>query len=196
MVNLIWIFMIIIGLLFSFYNGTTSEVNQAMFEASGNAVELIIGFIAIFTFWLGMMEVAKKAGLLRVITSICSPFLSRLFPDLPKKDPSFGFIMSNVTANFFGLGNAATPFGIKAMKEMQKLNPAPDKASRSMVTFLCLNTAAITFFPATIVSLRLTEGAADPLDIVIPAFLATLVSCSTAIIYDRISWQIVSRRRK
>ncbi|WP_227395242.1 nucleoside recognition domain-containing protein [Jeotgalibacillus aurantiacus] len=196
MVNLIWIFMVIIGLLFSFYNGTTAEVNQAMFEASGNAVELVIGFIAIFTFWLGMMEVAKKAGLLSMITSICSPFLSRLFPDLPKKDPSFGFIMSNVTANFFGLGNAATPFGIKAMKEMQKLNPAPDKASRSMVTFLCLNTAAITFFPATIVSLRLTEGAADPLDIVIPAFLATLVSCTAAIIYDRISWQIVSRRRK
>ncbi|MDZ5712053.1 nucleoside recognition domain-containing protein [Jeotgalibacillus haloalkalitolerans] len=192
MVNLIWIFMLVSGLLFSIFNGTIDEVNKGLFDSAGQAVELVIGFAAIFTLWLGMMEIARRAGLLNLITKLCFPLIQRLFPDLPKNHPAAGYIMTNVSANFFGLGNAATPFGVKAMKELQVLNHQPEKASRSMVTFLCLNTAAVTFFPATIVSMRLSEGAADPLDIVIPAFAATICSCTAAIIYDRISWRITS----
>lgn len=192
MVNLIWIFMLASGLIYSIFNGTIDEVNKGLFDSAGQAVELVIGFAAVFTLWLGMMEIAKRAGLLDVITRLCYPFIRKLFPDLPKNHPAAGYIMTNFSANFFGLGNAATPFGVKAMKELQTMNPTPEKASRSMVTFLCLNTAAVTFFPATIVSMRLSEGAADPMDIVIPAFLATICSCSAAMMYDRISWKIAS----
>ncbi|MBM7577477.1 nucleoside recognition domain-containing protein [Jeotgalibacillus terrae] len=192
MVNLIWIFMLISGILFSFFNGTVDEVNKGLLQSAGQSVELVIGFVAVFTLWLGMMEIAKRAGLLQLVTKLGYPFIRRLFPDLPKNHPAAGYIMTNLSANFFGLGNAATPFGVKAMKELQSMNKNAELASRSMVTFLCMNTAAVTFFPATIVSMRLSEGAADPLDIVIPAFIATVLSCSAAILYDRISWKIVS----
>lgn len=186
--------MLISGIIYSIFNGTVDEVNKGLFDSAGQAVELVIGFAAVFTLWLGMMEIAKRSGLLNKITKICYPIVRKLFPDFPANHPAAGYMMTNFSANFFGLGNAATPFGVKAMKELQTINPTPDKASRSMVTFLCLNTAAVTFFPATIVSMRLSEGVADPLDIVIPAFIATICSCTAAMIYDRISWRITSGR--
>ncbi|TFE03126.1 nucleoside recognition domain-containing protein [Jeotgalibacillus salarius] len=196
MVNLIWIFMLLSGIIFSMFNGTIDEVNKGLFDSAGQAVELVIGFAAIFTLWLGMMEIANRAGLLSLVTKLFYPIIRKLFPDLPKNHPASGYIMTNISANFFGLGNAATPFGVKAMKELQQINTKPEQASRSMVTFLCLNTAAITFFPATIVSMRLSEGAVDPLDIVVPAFIATIFSCSAAILYDRISWKLVEGKSK
>ncbi|MDG5470688.1 spore maturation protein [Jeotgalibacillus sp. ET6] len=199
MVNLIWIGMIVVGLIYSVVNGTTSKVNTAMFDASTQAVQLVIGFIAVFTFWLGMMEIAKQSGLLDKLTAFSRPILLKLFPELSPKDPALGFIMSNMTANFFGLGNAATPFGLKAMTALQANNPDPAVPTRSMITFLCLNTAALTLFPTTVISLRMTHGAPDPMDIVVPAFLATCFSCVIAITLDRLFYIFTvkrSRRRR
>ncbi|KIL44246.1 spore maturation protein [Jeotgalibacillus soli] len=188
--------MILFGIVYSIFNGTIDDVNTAMFEASTQAVQLIIGFIAIFTFWLGMMEIAKRAGLLDQLTRLTRPLLRKIFPDLSPSDPALGFIMSNLTANFFGLGNAATPFGLKAMSALQEQNPNKNSPSRSMVTFLCLNTAALTLFPTTVISLRMSHGALDAMDIVIPAFLATCGSCITALLLDRLFWSFSKRRKK
>ncbi|TDL34692.1 spore maturation protein [Jeotgalibacillus sp. S-D1] len=196
MVNIIWIGMIVIGVVYSFINGTTADVNTAMFDASTQAVQLIIGFIAVFTFWLGMMEIAKQSGLLDKLTALSRPLLLKLFPDLKPDDPALGFIMSNMTANFFGLGNAATPFGLKAMTALQANNPTPDTPNRSMVTFLVLNTAALTLFPTTVISLRMTHGAIDPMDIVIPAFLATCCSCIMALTLDRVFYLFTVKRNR
>jgi len=188
--------MILVGIIYSFFNGTTSDVNTAMFDASTQAVELVIGFVAVFTFWLGMMEIAKQSGLLEKLTNLFRPLLIKLFPELKPTDPALGFIMSNLTANFFGLGNAATPFGLKAMTALQKNNPTPHTPTRSMITFLCLNTAALTLFPTTVISLRMTHGALDPMDIVIPAFLATCCSCTMAILLDRVFYFFSTRQNR
>ncbi|PPA71302.1 nucleoside recognition domain-containing protein [Jeotgalibacillus proteolyticus] len=196
MVNLIWIGMILVGIVYSVLNGTTDKVNAAMFEASTQAVQLVIGFVAVFTFWLGMMEIAKQAGLLEKLTKLFRPFLIRLFPELSPKDPALGFIMSNMTANFFGLGNAATPFGLKAMSALQANNRDKAVPTRSMITFLCLNTAALTLFPTTVISLRMTNGALDPMDIVIPTFLATCSSCAIALTLDRLFYVFTSNRNR
>ncbi|MEW9500261.1 nucleoside recognition domain-containing protein [Jeotgalibacillus marinus] len=196
MVNLIWIAMIVVGIVYSMWNGTVSEVNTAMFDASTQAVELVIGFVAVFTFWLGMMEIANQSGLLDKLTKLTRPLLVKIFPELSPKDPALGFIMSNITANFFGLGNAATPFGLKAMSALQANNPNPHVPTRSMVTFLCLNTAALTLFPTTVISLRMTHGAIEPMDIVIPAFLATCCSCLVALTLDRIFYFFTIKKRR
>src|SRR5690625_5106897 len=134
MVNIIWAFMAIIGIIYAMFNGTMEEVNKAIFESAHEAVTLAIGLISILVFWLGIMKVAEKANILKALSSFFRPVVSKLFPEIPSDHPAIGYILSNFTANIFGLGNAATPVGIKAMEEMKRLS-GTDRASRSMITF-------------------------------------------------------------
>src|SRR5690606_14684619 len=138
MVNVIWAAMIIIGIVFAMVNGTMDKVNEAIFEGAKEAVTLCIGLISVLVFWLGMMRIAEEAGLLKKLSRLFKPLISRLFPEVPNNHPAMGYILSNMIANLFGLGNAATPLGIKAMEEMKKLNGGKNEASRSMITFLAL----------------------------------------------------------
>src|SRR5690625_1313441 len=140
MVNLIWAFMAIVGIVYAMINGTMEEVNKALFESANNAVTLSIGLISILVFWLGIMKIAEKAGIMKVLSKIFRPIVLKLFPEIPPGHPAISYIVSNFIANFFGLGNAATPMGIKAMQEMKKLSDS-DTASRSMITFLAINTS-------------------------------------------------------
>ena len=122
MVNYIWAALAIIGIVFAAINGTMDEVNKAIFSGAKEAVTICIGLISVLVFWLGMMKIAEQAGLLRKLTNLFRPFVARLFPEIPKNHPAMGYILSNMMANIFGLGNAATPLGIKAMEELKRLN--------------------------------------------------------------------------
>src|SRR5699024_3014315 len=137
MVNIIWASMAIIGIVYGMFNGTMEDVNEAIFTEAKEAVTLSIGLISILVFWLGIMRIAEKASILNVMSRLMRPVVVRLFPDIPKDHPAMGYILSNITANMFGLGNAATPMGIKAMEQMKTLSKS-NTASRSMIKFFHL----------------------------------------------------------
>ncbi|CAI8698616.1 Spore maturation protein A [Bacillus pseudomycoides] len=194
MVNLVWVAMAVIGIVYAMINGTMEEVNKAVFEGSKDAVTICIGLISVLVFWLGLMKIAEEAGLLKKLVLFFMPVVKRLFPEVPKDHPSMGFILSNMMANFFGLGNAATPLGIKAMEQLKELNGGKDSASRSMVTFLALNTSAITLIPTTVISIRMTYESANPTEIVGVTFIAQVLSMIGAIWIDRYFYRRRSRK--
>ena len=136
--------------------------------------------------WLGIMKIASASGLLDKFSRMLKPLLKLLFPEIPENHESYEYISSNIVANMFGLGNAATPFGLKAMKSLQELNPKKDTATRSMITFLVLNTSGITIIPTTIISLRMMYGSSDPTSIVFICILSTFISTFLGLIIDRI----------
>ncbi|MES5895059.1 MULTISPECIES: spore maturation protein SpmA [Bacillus cereus group] len=194
MVNLVWAAMAVIGIVYAMINGTMEEVTKAVFEGSKDAVTICIGLISVLVFWLGLMKIAEEAGLLKKLVSLFMPIVKKLFPEIPKDHPSMGFILSNMMANFFGLGNAATPLGIKAMEQLKELNGGKDSASRSMVTFLALNTSAITLIPTTVISIRMTYESANPTEIVGVTFIAQVLSMIGAIWIDRYFYRRRSRK--
>ncbi|CAM4016733.1 spore maturation protein [Bacillus cereus] len=194
MVNLVWAAMAVIGIVYAMINGTMEEVTKAVFEGSKDAVTICIGLISVLVFWLGLMKIAEEAGLLKKLVTLFMPIVKRLFPEIPKDHPSMGFILSNMMANFFGLGNAATPLGIKAMEQLKELNGGKDSASRSMVTFLALNTSAITLIPTTVISIRMTYESANPTEIVGVTFIAQVLSMIGAIWIDRYFYRRRSRK--
>lgn len=185
MVNLIWVFLTVIGIVFAMFNGTMEEVNEAVFKGGKEAVTISIGLISVLVFWLGLMKIAEQAGLLEVLGKLFKPIVSRLFPEVPSEHPAMGYMISNMMANLFGLGNAATPLGIKAMEQLKVLNGDSDAVSRSMITFLAINTSSITLIPATVIGIRMTYGSESPTNIVGPTLLATIISGICAIFIDR-----------
>ncbi|QTM99702.1 spore maturation protein [Sediminibacillus dalangtanensis] len=195
MVNYIWAAMAVIGIVYAMFNGTMEEVNEALFESADDAVMLSIGLISVLVFWLGLMKVAEEAGLLTMLAKLFKPLVTRLFPDIPKDHPAMGYILSNFTANLFGLGNAATPMGIKAMEQMKQLSQT-DEASRSMITFLAINTSSLTLIPATVIAIRMKYDSAAPTEIVGTTIIATLISSAAAIIIDRLFYYRRVRKQK
>lgn len=194
MVNYIWVFMTIVGFVFAMFNGTMEEVNKAIFDGAKEAVTLCIGLISILVFWLGMMRIAQESGLLELLSKLFRPLVKRLFPDVPTNHPAMGYILSNMIANMFGLGNAATPLGIKAMEELKILNGGKNSASRSMVTFLAINTASITIIPTTVIAIRMNYNSASPTEIVVPTLIATIISMLGAVMIDRYFYNRRSRK--
>jgi spore maturation protein A len=194
MVNYIWVFMTIVGFVFAMFNGTMEEVNKAIFDGAKEAVTLCIGLISILVFWLGMMRIAQESGLLELLSKLFRPLVKRLFPDVPTNHPAMGYILSNMIANMFGLGNAATPLGIKAMEELKILNGGKNSASRSMVTFLAINTASITIIPTTVIAIRMNYNSASPTEIVVPTLIATIISMLGAVMIDRYFYKRRSRK--
>ena len=185
MVNIIWVMLTAIGLAFAMINGTINEVNEAIFNGAKEAVTLCIGLISILVFWLGMMKIAEDAGLLNKLASLFRPIVKKLFPEVPGDHPAMGYMLSNMMANMFGLGNAATPLGIKAMEELKRLNGGKNEASRSMITFLAINTSSLTLIPTTVIAIRMNYNSASPTDIVGPTLVAKFCSTLAAIMIDR-----------
>lgn len=194
MVNYIWVIMTLIGIVFGIVNGTLEEINKAVFVGAREAVTLCIGLISVLVFWLGMMRIAEESGLLEGLAKLFRPIVKRLFPEVPPEHPAMGYILSNMIANMFGLGNAATPLGIKAMEELQVLNGGKKTASRSMVTFLAINTASITIIPSTVIAIRMTYHSSSPTEIVVPTLIATIISAIGAILIDRFFYYRRSRK--
>lgn len=195
MINLIWVLMIVIGIVFAMFNGAMDEVNKAIFQGAGEAVTLCIGFISILVFWLGLMRIAQASGLLDKLANVFRPIIKKIFPDIPDDHPVMGYILSNMIANMFGLGNAATPLGIKAMEELKELNGGKSEASRSMITFLVINTASITIIPTTVLSIRMNYDSASPAEIVLPTIIASVFATVCAIFIDRFMYNRKKRNR-
>ncbi|MGI6126853.1 MAG: nucleoside recognition domain-containing protein [Planifilum sp.] len=185
MVNHIWLWMILSGVVAAVVQGRVDLVTQAALTGAKEAVAVCIGLISILVFWMGMMRIAQDAGLLEKLARLLRPAVRFLFPSVPPDHPAMGYILSNISANMFGLGNAATPMGIKAMEELQKLNPDPKTASPAMCTLLALNTSGFTLIPTTIIGLRMKYGSADPAEIIGSTLLATMISSLVAILLDR-----------
>ncbi len=179
MLNWIWLFLILISIGYAGYHGRMAEVQQELFLAAKAAVQLVIGLVGVMVFMLGIMRVAFDGGLREAIARGLAPILRRLFPDVPPDHPAMSAMVMNMASNMLGLGNAATPFGLKAMVELNKLNSHPGSASNAMVLFLAINTSAITILPpGGTVGVRLAAGSAEPMAIWIPTLIAT--TCSTA----------------
>ncbi|AJY77211.1 nucleoside recognition domain-containing protein [Paenibacillus beijingensis] len=185
MVNWIWLFFIAASFVTAAVNGRMEAVTEAAFEGAKSGVTICFGLVSILVFWLGLMRIAEDAGLLRKLASLMGPLVRLLFPDVPKNHPAMGYIMSNMSANLLGLGNAATPMGIKAMQELQKLNADKETASPAMCTLLALNTSSITLVPTTLIAIRMNYGSASPADIVGTTLAATAVATAAAIAADR-----------
>lgn len=181
MMNYIWVTLVAIALIAGVFTGNISEVQEAVFSFSETAVEIVFGLVGIMVFWMGLMKVAEEAGLTEKLGRAIKPVMKRLFPDVPEDHPAMSSMVMNIAANMLGLGNAATPFGLKAMKDLQKLNKTKDVATDAMVMFLAINTSSITLIPATILALRSSAGSAEPTVVVGPIILATTISTVTAI---------------
>jgi spore maturation protein A len=185
MVNFIWLFFIAVSFLAAAVNGRMEALTEAAFEGAKNGVSVSFGLISVMVFWLGLMRIAEDAGILRKLAVLLNPVVRFLFPDIPKGHPALGYIMSNMSANILGLGNAATPMGIKAMQELQKLNPDKATATPAMCTLLALNTSSVTLVPTTLIAIRMTYGSAHPAEIVGTTLAATLIATGAAIAADR-----------
>ncbi len=182
MINIIWAALIIIGFGFGFINGNLDAVTNAAIDNAKSAVELAIGLIGVMALWLGIMKIAEDSGLIKGISKLLKPIMILLFPDVPPEHPAMGAMIMNISANILGLGNAATPFGLKAMKELQSLNRKKDTATDAMVTFLAINTSSVTLIPASTIAILSAAGATNPTEIIGPTIIATTISTTVAII--------------
>ncbi len=180
MINYIWAAVIVSGTVYMLICGNAEGILQSITNSAGNAVQLCISLIGIYCFWLGIMNVAKESGLIEKISDAVSPLLKKLFPNTGKK--AFSFISMNIAANILGLGDAATPFGLGAMDELQKENPLVNTASDSMIMFIILNTASLQIIPTTVLSLRNSMGSENPTSIVITSLITTTVSAVLGIV--------------
>lgn len=184
MVSYIWFFLIVVGIVYSFLTGNISVINESILTNGADALELMLSIFPVIVLWSGIMKIAEEAGMLKKFAKILEPILSKLFPSVPKDNPALGFIASNIAANMMGLGSAATPFGLKAMTELQKINDKKDTASVPMITFLVLNTAGVTIVPTTVLALRIAHGSTNPSEIILPGAIATFCSCIGAVTID------------
>ncbi|WP_437919741.1 nucleoside recognition domain-containing protein [Sphingobacterium sp. LRF_L2] len=181
--NYVWIAFFVIAfvvalakLLFLGDTEIFSQLINGMFDSAKTGAELSLGLVGIMTFWLGIMKVGEKAGMISLFAKGVNPFFSKLFPGVPKNHPANGSIIMNFSANMLGLDNAATPVGLKAMQELQELNPEKETATNAQIMFLVLNTAGIALIPTSVIALRLASGAANPTDIFIPSLIGTFIS--------------------
>ena len=180
-INIIWFAIILLAILAAAWRGTTGELSAALFDSAKSAVKLAIGLIGAMAFWLGIMKVIEDAGALRSIAKAVKPVMSKLFPEIPSDHPAIGAMVMNISANMLGMGNAATPFGINAMKELDTLNAEKGRATNAMALFLAINTSSVTLLPLGVITIRAAAGASSPAAILFPTLISTIVSTAVAI---------------
>ncbi|MCF7833271.1 MAG: nucleoside recognition protein [Candidatus Marinimicrobia bacterium] len=203
MINIIWLAMIVIGVgvagisclgisisPLGIYFAPTfeplSQLTHSLFEYSKFAVELALGLVGLMALWLGIMKIAEKSGLIKVIARGLKPMMVKLFPEIPPEDPAMGSIIMALSATMLGLGNASTPLGLKAFGDMQKLNKHKNIATNAQVTYMAMSTSSVTIIPATIIGIRAAAGSSNPSEIIAPVIIATAVSTTVAIVMAKI----------
>jgi len=186
MINYLWGGMILVSIVVAGASGNIEVVTSSVFDAAERAITVTISLLSIMAFWLGMMRIIEDSGFIDLVKSILKPLAFFLFPGIPREHPAMNSILMNMSANLLGMGNAATPFGIKAMEQMQKLNSSSDTASNEMCTFLALNTSSLTIFPTTIIALRAATGSLGPTEIIGTTLVATFASTVIALLVDKI----------
>ncbi len=180
--NYIWYFLIAVSIIFGAINGTLNEVAGAIFSGTELAVKIVLTLLGIMTFWLGIMKIAEKSGIVKFLSRILRPIAKIIFPQLPKDSSVIGDIAMNFSANALGLANAATPIGIKAMESLQEINKDKDSASDSMCTLLAMNTAGFQLIPATVIAILAANGCKNPTIIIVPTLIVTSITFICAIL--------------
>lgn len=189
MINYLWFFFIVISLSYSILMGNKGITN-IFIQSGSKSISLILSLIPIMCLWLGVMKIADVSGLLTIISGKLSKVIRIIFPEIPKKDKAISYISSNIVMNMLGLGNAATPFGLKAMDRLKELNKESSVASRSMITFLVINTSSVTIIPTTVISLRLLNNSSNPSEIIKATIITTFLSTFLALLLDRLCYHI------
>ena len=186
MLNILWPIFIILSFLYALIFGKANEVNEGIFESLTDAIELTITFLGTICLWNGIMEIAKQTSLINKMTKLLKPFINFLFPDLKNNEIAKQEISMNMIANILGLGNAATPLGLKAMKTMQKENVKKDTLSNSMMMFIVINTASIQLIPTNVIAIRTSLNSQNPTSIIIPVWIATIIAAIVGIAFTKI----------
>lgn len=186
MLNVIWPIFIIISFIYAFLVGRVDDVNQSIFDSAASAVELSITFLGTICLWNGVMKIAQETSLIEKLTKLLRPIMKCLFPNLKDKDTANKEISMNLIANILGLGNAATPLGLKAMKTMQKENEKKDTLSNSMAMFIVLNTASLQLVPTTVIAIRSSLGSENPSSIILPIWIVSIITVVTGVCITKI----------
>lgn len=181
MINIIWLLLIVSAVVIGGITGKMDAVTKGAIDSAKLAVDIAIVLIGIMAMWLGIMKIAEKAGLIRALARVVKPVMKRLFPEVPAEHPAMGAMMMNLAANALGLGNAATPFGLKAMMELQKLNQFKEHATNAMCMFLTINTSSVTLIPITVIGIRASLGSVSPTEIIGTTLIATFFSTAAGI---------------
>lgn len=187
--NKIWPWLIGISIVIGIWNGKVQEITTCIFDSSKSAIETCMNILGVICLWSGFMKIAEKSGMLRKMEKVVYPLMRILFPELKKESPAVGSIAMNMTANMIGLGNIATPMGLKAMEELQKENKNKDTLSKSMMTFLVLNMSSIQLIPTTVIALRASYGSENPAEIVLPVFIASFTAVIVGILLVKIFYR-------
>lgn len=176
MLNYIWLSLVIVAVVLGGINGKIEAVTKAAIDSAGNSVTIAIGLIGVMALWLGIMRIAEESGLLTIFARLIAPLTKRLFSDVPPDHPAMGSMLMNIAANMLGLSNAATPLGLKAMKDLDQLNKSPGVATNAMCTFLTINTAGIQLIPATMIGIMASAGSTDPTAIIGTTLASTMIA--------------------
>ena len=184
--NYIWYFLIVISIVFGAINGTIGDVAKAIFTGTELAVRIVLTLIGIMTFWLGIMKIAEKSGIVEWLSKLLNPIAQKIFPEIPKDSPIIGDVAMNFSANALGLANAATPIGIKAIEGMQQLNKDKESASDPMCTLLAMNTAGFQLIPATVIAILAANGCEKPTEIIVPTLIVTSTAFVSAILIAKL----------
>lgn len=182
MLNFIWLFLVVSSVLVGIYTGRIPEVVAAVTAEAKFAFEIAMGLVGLLSFWLGIMKLAEAAGLIEKIARLLKPIMLRLFPDVPADHPAMGSMLLNITANMLGLSNAATPFGLRAMEELNQLNKVPGTATNAMCTFLAINTSSVQLIPTTAITYLVMAGAVHPSKVIVSSLIATICSTIAALV--------------
>lgn len=186
MLNILWPIFIILSFIYALISGNVSQVNEGIFNSLTDAVELSLTFLGTICLWNGIMAIAKKTSLIKNMTGFLKPFINFLFPDLKNNENAKQEISMNMIANILGLGNAATPLGMKAMKTMQKENKQKDTLTNSMMMFIVINTASIQLIPTNVIAIRMSLNSQNPTMIILPVWIATIIAAVVGIVFTKI----------
>ncbi len=187
MMNYIWVIMITFSVISSFFLGTSSNLSSGIITSGNTAVDLCITLLGTFCLWNGLMNIAEKTGLIKIISKIMSPIICKLFKGMKKDDPALHPICLNITSNLLGLSNAATPIGIEAMKRLSENNKGKTTPSNNMVLFVVMNSAALRLIPSTVAAIRAENGSQNPLEIVLPSIINSVIALTVGITMTKIT---------
>lgn len=190
MLNILWPIFIIISFAYAIFSGNVDKLNESIFSSTSESVNLCISLLGTICLWNGIMQIANKTSIIDRLTNLLKPAMNFLFPELKQEKEIQKEISLNVIANILGLGNAATPLGLKAMKSMQKKNPKKDTLTNSMITFIVLNTASLQIIPTTVIAIRSSMNSKNPTSIVFPVWIATIWCCNCRNYSNKIIYKI------
>ena len=190
MINYIWGSFIIIGIVFSFVTGNISGINNEIIGSGSKSLELFMSMFPLMIVWSGIMNICKDAGILDMLAKKMKPLFRIIFPELDSDDEALSYIASNITINMLGIHNASTPFGLKAMKLLQEKNKDKNRATRSMITFLVLNTSGVTLIATDVIAIRSMYGSTNPTFILLPTIIITITNTILALLFDRLLYRM------